>query len=201
MMNCKKLRVGVTGGIGSGKSYVCGLLTEKGYPIYSCDDRAKFLMVHDAKLVEEIKALVGAEAYFEDGSLNKKAVAAYLFSDADHVCRINSVVHPRVKDDFLQWAEQQQSTIVFMESAILFESGFDGVVDTVLMIHAPLDIRIKRVMQRDGISEEAALDRVKAQIADEEKLRRSDYVVVNDGQVDLDMQLDDVLKSIKTICV
>ena len=150
-------------------------------------------MQEDTVLVNELKALIGENAYSEDGRLNKKTIAAFLFSDAGNARRINGIVHPRVKDDFLQWVRLQTSSIVFMESAILFESGFDALVDTTLMIYAPLQVRLDRVMRRDGISLDMAMKRVEAQMADEEKLNRSDLLVVNDGVSDLGTQITDVL--------
>jgi len=192
-MDDRVMKVGVTGGIGSGKSYVCALLSEKGYPVYQCDEQAKRLMVKDSVLVGGLKDLIGENAYLEDGSLNKKAVAAFLFSEADNARRVNELVHPRVKDDFLHWVTQQTAAVVFMESAILFESGFDALVDTTMMVYAPLDVRIRRVMQRDSISEESAMKRVEAQMDDQEKLLKSDLLVINDGVSDLESQVNDAL--------
>jgi len=192
-MGDRVMKVGVTGGIGSGKSYVCALLGEKGYPVYQCDEQAKRLMVEDSVLVGGLKDLIGENAYLEDGSLNKKAVAAFLFSEADNARRVNELVHPRVKDDFLHWVTQQTAAVVFMESAILFESGFDALVDTTMMVYAPLDVRIRRVMQRDSISEESAMKRVEAQMDDQEKLLKSDLLVINDGVSDLESQVNDAL--------
>ena len=192
-MDDRVMKVGVTGGIGSGKSYVCALLSEKGYPVYQCDEQAKRLMVEDSVLVGGLKDLIGENAYLEDGSLNKKAVAAFLFSEADNARRVNELVHPRVKDDFLHWVTQQTAAVVFMESAILFESGFDALVDTTMMVYAPLDVRIRRVMQRDSISEESAMKRVEAQMDDQEKLLKSDLLVINDGVSDLESQVNDAL--------
>ena len=193
-MENKVLKVGVTGGIGCGKSYVCDLLREKGFPVYACDEEAKRLMVEDTVLVSGLKALIGEDAYDEAGRLNKQTIAAFLFSDAVNARRINGIVHPRVKDDFLQWVRQQSSSVVFMESAILFESGFDTVVDTTLMIYAPLQVRLERVMRRDGLSEDMAMKRVEAQMADDEKLRLSDLMVVNDGVSDLEAQITEVVR-------
>ena len=187
------MKVGVTGGIGSGKSFVCSILRQKGYPVYDCDSSAKRLMVEDIALVKDLKALIGEEAYTTDGRLNKPKVAAYLFSDDGNAQRLNAAVHPRVRDDFRRWAELQSCPLVFMESAILFESGFDGLVDTTLMVFAPLPVRIRRVMVRDGISEEAALSRVRSQLDDDAKMRLADLVVVNDGERDLELQLNETL--------
>ena len=151
-------------------------------------------MVEDTVLVSGLKALIGEDAYDEAGRLNKQTIAAFLFSDAENARRINGIVHPRVKDDFLQWVRQQSSSVVFMESAILFESGFDTVVDTTLMIYAPLQVRLERVMRRDGLSEDMAMKRVEAQMADDEKLRLSDLMVVNDGVSDLEAQITEVVR-------
>lgn len=192
-MGNKVLKVGVTGGIGSGKSYVCALFREKGFPVYHCDEQAKRLMVEDAQLVGSLKALVGNDAYLQDGTLNKKVVASFLFSDAGNAQRINHLVHPRVKDDFLQWLACQTASVVFMESAILFESGFESLVDTTLMVFAPLQVRLQRVMQRDAITEEVAMSRVKAQMDEQEKLRKADLLVINDGTSDLESQINETI--------
>ena len=192
-MEARTRKVGVTGGIGSGKSFVCDCLRHRGFPVYDCDSVAKRLMVENGALVADLKALIGDDAYCCDGSLNKPKVAEFLFSDAGNARRLNAVVHPRVKDDFLLWTERQTTSVVFMESAILFESGFDHLVDLTLMVYAPLQLRIERVLARDGITEDAARRRVEAQMDDEEKMRMADLMVVNDGESDLDSQLNEML--------
>ena len=168
-------KIGITGGIGSGKSYICNCLKELGYPVYNCDDEAKRLMVEDATIIAGIKNLVGDNAYL-DGTLNKKAIADFLFRNADNAKAINGIVHPVVKQDFAKWAGMQEARYVFMECAILFESGFQDAVDTTVLIYAPAEIRLHRAMMRDNASAEQIKARMNHQISDEEALSLANYV-------------------------
>lgn len=193
-------KLGITGGIGSGKSYVSRRLEERQVPVYDTDTEAKRLMLTDAVIREGLVALLGPEVY-QDGALNKPLLARYLFSDAEHARRVNALVHPRVRQDFEAWAAAREGAcaVVALESAILFEAGFEDAVDAVLLVAAPLELRIQRAMQRDGASEAQIRARVQAQMDDAEKRRRARYVVVNDGMEPLEPQLDALLESIKSI--
>lgn len=193
-------KLGITGGIGSGKSYVSRRLEERQVPVYDTDTEAKRLMLTDAVIREGLVALLGPEVY-QDGALNKPLLARYLFSDAEHARRVNALVHPRVRQDFEAWAAAREGTcaVVALESAILCEAGFEDAVDAVLLVAAPLELRIQRAMQRDGASEAQVRARVQAQMDDAEKRRRARYVVVNDGVEPLEPQLDALLESIKSI--
>lgn len=193
-------KLGITGGIGSGKSYVSRRLEDRQVPVYDTDTEAKRLMLTDAVIREGLVALLGPEVY-QDGALNKPLLARYLFSDAEHARRVNALVHPRVRQDFEAWAAAREGTfaVVALESAILFEAGFEDAVDAVLLVAAPLELRIQRAMQRDGASEAQIRARVQAQMDDAEKRRRARYVVVNDGMEPLEPQLDALLESIKSI--
>ena len=183
----------ITGGIGSGKSYVSDLLEQRGIPIYNADKEAKHLMLSDEVIRQGLISLLGNDVYQND-ELNKPLLAQYLFSDASHAQKINSIVHPRVKADFYRWKEEQQGTeIVGMECAILFEAGFADAVDKVVMVYAPLAIRLERAMKRDSATREQILARISAQMDDEEKRQKSDLVVYNDGTTPLDIQLEDLL--------
>ena len=175
------IKIAVTGGIGSGKSYISHLLENMHIPVYNADNEAKRLTVSDAGIRGELIALLGEEVY-KDGLLNKPLLASYLFSDPAHVLQINSIIHPRVRKDFTVWVERQEKCeIVGMESAILYEAGFQDTVDAVIMVYAPVELRIQRAMYRDGASEEQVRARIAAQMDDEEKRRRADFTVVNDG--------------------
>lgn len=193
-------KLGITGGIGSGKSYVSRRLEERQVPVYDTDTEAKRLMLTDAVIREGLVALLGPEVY-QDGALNKPLLAHYLFSDAEHARRVNALVHPRVRQDFEAWAAAREGAcaVVALESAILFEAGFEDEIDAVLLVAAPLELRIQRAMQRDGASEAQIRARVQAQMDDAEKRRRARYVVVNDGMEPLEPQLDALLESIKSI--
>ncbi len=191
------ISIAITGGIGSGKSYVSALLQVGGIPIYNTDDEAKRLMLSDEGIRRDLIALLGEEVY-RDGALNKPLLASYLFADSSNAARINGIVHPRVKEDFLRWVKQHADReIVGMECAILFEAGFEDAVDAVVMVYAPEDIRLERAMKRDSATEAQIRARMKAQISDEEKCRKSDYVIHNDGSLSLEKQLLALVSQLK----
>ena len=191
------ISIAITGGIGSGKSYVSALLQAEGIPIYNTDDEAKRLMLSDEGIRRDLIALLGEEVY-RDGALNKPLLAAYLFADSSNAARINGIVHPRVKEDFLRWVKlHTEKEIVGMECAILFEAGFEDAVDAVVMVYAPEDIRLERAMKRDSATEAQIRARMKAQISDEEKCRKSDYVIHNDGTLSLENQLSALVGQLK----
>ena len=192
------IKIAVTGGIGSGKSYISHLLENMHIPVYNADNEAKRLTVSDAGIRGELIALLGEEVY-KDGLLNKPLLASYLFSNPVHVLQINSIIHPRVRKDFTVWVERQEKCeIVGMESAILYEAGFQDTVDAVIMVYAPVELRIQRAMYRDGASEEQVRARIAAQMDDEEKRRRADFTVVNDGVQLLIPQLNRIVEQLKT---
>lgn len=192
------IKIAVTGGIGSGKSYISHLLENMHIPVYNADNEAKRLTVSDAGIRGELIALLGEEVY-KDGLLNKPLLASYLFSNPAHVLQINSIIHPRVRKDFTVWVERQEKCeIVGMESAILYEAGFQDTVDAVIMVYAPVELRIQRAMYRDGASEEQVRARIAAQMDDEEKRRRADFTVVNDEVQLLIPQLNRIVEQLKT---
>ena len=187
----------MTGGIGSGKSYISHILQEYGIPIYNTDDEAKRLMVSDEGIRRDLVALLGEEVYVQ-GTLNKSLLASYLFADAENASRINGIVHPRVKLDFCRWLEQHtDKEIVGMECAILFEAGFDDAVDSVVMVYAPEALRVERAMKRDYATEAQIRARIAAQLDDEEKRKRADYVIYTDGSIPLDSQLSTLIAQLK----
>lgn len=190
------IRIGITGGIGSGKTYVCQLLQQRGIPVYHCDDEAKRLMTESPLIRRRLTRLLGADAYTPSG-LNKPLIARYLFADQRHAERINRIVHPVVRQDFLQWTEQQQDApLVVQECALLFESGFQDTVDVTVEVYAPLHLRLQRAVQRDQATPEQIQARMTQQMDEEEKRQRADFCILNDGTTDLDAQLDQLLKQI-----
>ena len=192
------ISIAITGGIGSGKSYVSALLQKQSIPIYNADDEAKRLMLGDEGIREGLIDLLGDEVY-TDGNLNKPLLASYLFADVENAARINSIVHPRVKADFRSWLKaHQESEIAALECAILYESGFEDTVDFVVMVYAPEELRVERAMRRDNATEQQIRARIAAQMNDEEKCRRADYVVFNDGSIPLERQLADLIAQLKT---
>jgi dephospho-CoA kinase len=191
------IKFAITGGIGSGKSYVSSLLEERGIPIYNADLESKRLTVHDEGIRKELVALLGEDIY-QGATLNKPLLASYLFANSDNAAKVNSIIHPRVKDDFRRWVESQKDVpLVGLESAILYESGFDDVVDQVVMVYAPEAVRLQRTMKRDNATEEQVRARMSAQMDDEEKRSKADFVLMNDGIMPLDVQLDDLVRFLK----
>ena len=192
------ISIAITGGIGSGKTFVSNLLKEYGIPIYNSDDEAKRLMLTDEGVRCDLIALLG-EDVFHGNALNKPLLASYLFADSGNAERINGIVHPRVKSDFQRWlATHQDKEIVGLECAILYEAGFEDTVDAVVMVYAPESLRIERAMKRDKATEEQIRARIAAQMDDEEKLRRASYVIYTDGRAPVEEQLSDLIKHIKT---
>ena len=192
------ISIAITGGIGSGKTFVSNLLKELGIPIYNSDDEAKRLMLSDEGIRRDLIALLSEGAYQGD-ALNKPLLASYLFADAGNAARINAIVHPRVKADFHRWlSEHQDEEIAGLECAILYEAGFEDTVDKVVMVYAPEALRIERAMKRDKATEEQIRARIAAQMDDEEKRRRADYVICTDGRIPVEEQLSDLIKHLKT---
>lgn len=186
-------KIAITGGIGSGKSYVCRELSRRGIGVYDCDAAAKRLMVSDAHLQESLRALVGAEVY-ADGKLQKAVLAKYLLQSEAHKQALNDVVHPAVAADF------EQSGYGWIESAILFDSGFCKRIhlDAVVCVTAPREVRIARVMARDGIDRQKAMEWMNAQMPQEEVLALSNYQIVNDGESDIVAQVTQLLEQLES---
>lgn len=182
-------KVGITGGIGSGKSSVCKMLASRGVPIYDSDSRAKQLMTTDEELMGHIAQCFGADVY-ADGVLNRKVLAARVFSDKEALAELNSMVHPAVMRDFERWAEEQQTTYVVMESAIIFEAGLDDRLDAVVAVMAPRSLRLERAMQRDKASREQIEERMRVQLSDDELARRAKYAIVNISLDELDEEVE-----------
>lgn len=178
------IKLGVTGGIASGKSVVASVFRTMGVPVYFTDDRAKELMVIDSGVKTDLINLLGEDAYLPNGTLNKKKIADFLFANKENANLINQIVHPRVKSDFMRWAsmhEENNEPLVVMECAILIEANFLDAVDKSILVYAPLDVRINRAIARDNSTKELIEQRIKAQFPEEEKIARVDYVIHNDG--------------------
>ena len=171
-------KIGVTGGIGSGKSTVCELLRDSGVAVYDSDSRAKQLMAESDALREQLIAAFGAECYNAEG-LDRAFLASKVFGNEEALQQLNSIVHPAVRADFQAWAEQQQSPYVVLESAILFEAGFETEVDATLAVMAPMPMRLERTMARDGVDKESVMRRMEHQLSDDELHRRASRTIVN----------------------
>ena len=182
------IKVAICGGIGSGKSTVCRMFAERGVALYDSDSRAKALMNESDELRRALVAEFGEECYQGD-ELNRPYLASRVFGSEEQLAKLNSIVHPAVKADFLRWAEGQEGDFCILESAILFESGFDKIVDKTVAVLAPLPLRIERAMARDGASREQIEARVKAQMSDDELVARADFAIVN-------IHLEDVEKDV-----
>jgi len=175
-------KVGITGGIGSGKTLVSGLFERLGIPVYHADERARELMETSATIRECLTALMGPEVY-EGRRLNRQRLAGALFSDEALRQKVNSIVHPVVFEDFEAWASSFSGRpYVMQEAAIIFESGGDRYLDSVINVYAPRRVRIERVMKRDGVSREAVLARIRSQMSERQRQRRAGHTIVNDGR-------------------
>lgn len=180
------MKVGITGGIGSGKSTVCRLFARRGVAVYDSDSEAKRLMTESVELRRRIAEHFGAEAYAADGGLNRSLLAARVFTDPQALADLNAMVHPAVMADFAAWAERQSGDYVVLESAILFEAGLEHSVDRTVAVLAPLELRLERTCRRDGCDREAVRRRMAAQMDDDTLCARADYTVVNIREEDLE---------------
>lgn len=179
------IKIGITGGIGSGKSVVSRLLETMGIPVYISDIEAKRITNTDEVIRRELSALVGQDV-FRNGELNRPLLASYIFGHPEHTKAVNGIIHPRVKADFRQWAARQtDQPLVGMESAILLEAGFRDEVDFLVMVYAPLELRVERAIKRDCSSREQIMKRIEAQASDEIKRKHADFVIVNDDETPL----------------
>ncbi|MBR5853392.1 MAG: dephospho-CoA kinase [Alistipes sp.] len=181
-------KVGITGGIGSGKSTVCAILAEFGVAVYDSDSRAKRLMNESDSLRERLIERFGNEVYSAEG-LNRAYLAERVFGNPEELKALNAIVHPAVMDDFDRWASEQEGSYVVLESAILFEASLDKRVDVSVAVMAPKELRIERAMQRDGAQREQIIARMNNQISDEERVERAKYTIVN---IDIDNLKSDV---------
>lgn len=175
--------IAISGGIGSGKSVIAHIVQVLGYPVYDCDSRAKALMTDDDQLRKQLIDTFGEATYLPDGQLNREHLSKVAFTDDVALARLNSLVHPATLNDIHRWAAEQAndgSSVAFIETAILRTSGLDHVVDSVWHVTAPVDVRVKRVMARSGMTAQQVLDRITAQQA-EDQIDSNDKIIINDG--------------------
>ena len=182
------MKIGITGGIGSGKSYVCQRLTQRGYEVYDCDSAAKRLIRTSPDIRLKLTSLIGPGTYDADGLLNKAQVARFLLASEANAQAVDTIVHPAVFRDF------EESGLEWMESAIMYESGIYRLVDKVIVVTAPRELRIRRVMERDGIPRGKVLEWMGRQLPQQEVIRRADFRLVNDGKHDIDIQLNKIIE-------
>jgi len=184
--------IGLTGGIGSGKSTVSRLFETMGIPVYTADTESKKLVNISPQIREQLVAAFGPQLY-KNGEIDKAMLASLIFGNEENLRYANSVIHPAVFDDFRQWAEQQTQSFVVIESAILFDSGFYKSVDVTVNVSAPLEMRIRRVEERDKVSRESIEARISSQMSEEERNRLSDYTIFNDERHALLPQVENLL--------
>ena len=178
----KPIQIGITGGIGSGKSLVCRIFHVLGVPVYDADSQAKKLMTTDGILIDEIKKEFGSLSYDEGGTLNRALISKAVFNEPEKLTKLNSLVHPRVAEDYNRWiSEQNGANYCLKEAALMFESESYRLLDKIIVVTAPDEQRIKRVMQRDPQRSRADVENIiKNQMAQEEKNKRADFVIKND---------------------
>ncbi|MBD1430916.1 dephospho-CoA kinase [Sphingobacterium litopenaei] len=196
----KSIKVGITGGIGSGKSFVAKIFKTMGIPFYDADKEAKLIMTRSVIIREGLIQAFGEEVYFEDGSLNRKWLSAQVFNNPEKLELLNTIVHPVVIQDAVDWANTQTSCYSLKEAALLFESGSYKTLDYTILVVAPEELRIERVMNRDGVSREEVLNRINKQMPEEEKRKLADFIIVNNGIQPLIPQLYEIHKQLIRIC-
>lgn len=195
------LHVGITGGIGSGKTLVCRLFATLGIPVYYADERAKIILHSNDKVIAAVKMLLGNNVYSEGGILNRKLVASLVFSDSDLLAKYNAIIHPAVLEDAHLWMQQHATfPYILKEAALLFESGSYKSLDKIICITAPELLRIERVMRRDKISEDAVRQRMKNQWSENDKVALSDFIIINDGKTMLIPQVMEIHQQLCAIC-
>ncbi|MBO7528821.1 MAG: dephospho-CoA kinase [Bacteroidales bacterium] len=186
-------KIGITGNIGSGKSYVCKMFENLGIPVFYSDDETKKLY-----LIPSVKTLIinrfGNEVYFEDGTLNRKLLSYHLFKNEEAMKFIESVLYPALNQHFDEWCEQQTTPYVLYESAILFEKNYEKFFDKIIFVSAAESIRLQRVMKRDDCSEENVRSRMRLQLNEETKISRADFVIYNDGIKAVEPQVEAINK-------
>ena len=190
------IKIGITGGIGSGKSVVSKLLQLMGVPVYIADVESKRLTETDPDIRAALISLLGDEVY-QDGKLNRSLLASYIFGNKDNLTMVNGIIHPRIKDDFRRWAQSHSSyPIVGIEAAILIEAGFTEDVDQVVLVYAPQEIRLRRAVSRDACSAEQVQQRMRNQMPDEDKMAFAHHIIYNDDKQALIPQLGALIKTL-----
>lgn len=191
------LKVGITGGIGSGKTTCCKIFEALGIPVYYADEGAKRLMYKDKNLKAEIKKVLGEEAYFSNGRMNKGYIGQKIFNDKSLLKKVNSLVHPAVAMDVMRWfGSIKKKPYALEEAALLIESGAYKFFDELIVVTAPIDKRISWVMKRDNLSKKEVSQRLKNQLSDEERIKKANFVIANDGAIPLTKQVFSIHKQL-----
>lgn len=191
--------VGLTGGIGSGKSTVAKMFEKLGVPVYNSDIEAKSLMLRSKMLRRKIIGLLGEQSY-TDTELNRAFIATRIFNDRELLQKLNEIVHPAVRKHFIKWCEKQDHPYVVQETALLFENGSTNLYDKTVLVTAPKDIRIDRITARDGSTKAQILQRMENQLGDEQKLALADFVIENIELSETTIKLSDLNKALLEYC-
>lgn len=191
-------KIGLTGGIGSGKSTIAQAIKHIGYPVYIADKEAARLMDSHPDIRKDITERLGANCYTSEGHINKPVLAQIIFENKEALEEVNRIVHPRVMEAFEQWAAIQSTSLVFCETAILYESGLERYFDAVICVTAPEEVRVRRVMERDRCELKDVMARVRNQMDEDEKCQRANFVIYNDGEHMATPQVLDVLHKLQT---
>lgn len=188
-------KIGITGGIGAGKSMVGHVLEAMHFPVYYSDQESKKLVDSHPQIREDLQNLLGNEIYL-DNTLNRVFLAEIIFKDAEIRQKVNAIIHPHVRLGFEKWATAQQSKLVFNEAAILFETGAYKMMDATILVTAPLEVKIQRVQSRDRITAEQVLERMSNQWTDDQKIPLTDFILVNDEVQPLVSQIEAVIEKL-----
>lgn len=196
-----RIKVGVSGGIGSGKSYVCALIEQRGFPVYYADARAKWLMNTHPAIRQKLIDTFGEEVYEEEGRLNRPFLAKAIFGDESKRKMVNSIVHPEVYADFGQWLLEQASEMVFQESALMFDTGAYKAFDFTILVDAPIELRIQRLVERDNLSATDIAARLRSQGNAEDHRKLADFVIENGETENVEEQLETLLRKIQPVAL
>lgn len=190
------IRIGITGGMGAGKSVISEMMRCLGIPVYDADIASKKILNSNTKVKTQLIELLGEEI-FSNGQLNRPLMAQQIFNNNELLLKTNAIIHPAVFDDFIAWSEAQNKEVVACETAILFESGMVSYFDSILMVSAPLEIRIERCLKRNNFTREQVLERIAKQMDESKKIELSDFVIDNDNRKALYPQLKNFLNNLK----
>lgn len=190
------IRIGITGGMGAGKSVISEMMRCLGIPVYDADIASKKILNSNTKVKTQLIELLGEEI-FSNGQLNRPLMAQLIFNNNELLLKTNAIIHPAVFDDFIAWSEVQNKEVVACETAILFESGMVSYFDSILMVSAPLEIRIERCIKRNNFTREQVLERIAKQMDESKKTELSDFVIDNDNRKALYPQLKNFLNNLK----
>jgi len=193
------LKIGITGGIGTGKSFISKIISELGYPVFDSDKEAKRILIESIEVHQELKKLFGNDIF--DGTIpDTKKIAALVFNSKDKLELLNQIIHPAVKKNFEDWILKQKTDLIFKEAAILIESGSYKDCDKIIVVHAPISLRISRVMKRDNVTDEMVKQRMNNQMQSEDLIKYADFIIENDEHQPLLPQINFIITQLIKLC-